>query len=80
MPGFDAVVPGERAVGREVIKVQVASEFLHHQLLQHSPRASGVNVKNAEGGGGNAPDPVLLAIVFKAGFVAAQLILPGNTP
>ncbi len=73
--GLDPKVPGERTVGREVVEVQIAGELRPDQLFQHFPRTRRGNVKDAERRRRDAPNPVLLAVVFDACLVAAKLFL-----
>jgi len=76
--GFDPEVPCERAVGRKVVEVQIACKLRTDQLLQDFARTRGGDVKQAERGRRDAPNPVPFAVVFAACLVAAQLFLPGD--
>ena len=49
-----------------------------NQLLEHRPRTTAGKVKQREQRGRDAPDPMLVAVVLEAGFVAAKLRLLGN--
>jgi len=70
---LDVKVPGERAIGREVVEVQETLEVCADQLFEHRPRTTAGNVKQSEQRGRDTPNPMLFAVVLETCFVAVRV-------
>ena len=67
---FDVEIPRERAVRGKVIEVNKSFEVGADQFFQHGSRTRLRDVKQRDQLGGDAPNPVLLAVVLQTRFAS----------